>query len=140
MGQGKDGQGTSSFQANPTDKSAEIMHNGLRILARWIVRAYVQDQTLKLEQLKSKEAVTERPPTKINLIKKIPKGRLALTVPETAKLLGVDRGSVYDGVMSGQIPSARIGQQIIIPRAALVKYLSEATKPSSSGEKTEMSE
>ncbi|MFZ2037732.1 MAG: helix-turn-helix domain-containing protein, partial [Dehalococcoidales bacterium] len=57
-----------------------------------------------------------------------PKRRLALTVPETAVLLGVDRPSVYDSVISGQIPSVMIGQGIVIPKAALVKLLSISLK------------
>jgi excisionase family DNA binding protein len=66
--------------------------------------------------------------SKANLMRKFPKRRLALTVPEIAVLLGVDRASVYDGVISGQIPSIKRGQEIVIPKAALVKLLSISLK------------
>lgn len=48
------------------------------------------------------------------------------TVNETASLLGLSRGSVYQGVMTGEIPSIRIGGRILVPKAALEKLLSGA--------------
>ena len=48
---------------------------------------------------------------------------LVLTVEETAKFLRISRGSAYEGVRLGQIPSIRVGRRILIPRAALVRLL-----------------
>jgi len=76
----------------------EDFNNGLRILARMIAKAYLKDLALKHQQLKREEAVAETTPSNTKLIKIIPKGRLALTVPEAAKLLGVDRTSFYDSI------------------------------------------
>ena len=131
MQQEKADRGMSMINRGSNLRPADIedFNNGLRILARMIARAYLKDLALKHQQLKGKEAVAETTPSNTKLIKKIPKGRLALTVPETAKLLGVDRTSIYDSVISGQIPSVRIGQRIVIPKAALVKILSEDDKP-----------
>lgn len=54
--------------------------------------------------------------------------RLTLTVNEVAHLLGLSRGTTYEAVRTGQIPSIRIGQRVIIPRVALIKMLEEAVK------------
>ncbi len=131
MQQEKYDRGMSMMNRGSNLRPADIedFYNGLRILARMIARAYLKDLALKHQQLKEKEVVAETTPSNTKLIKKIPKRRLALTVPETAKLLGVDRTSIYDSVISGQLPSVRIGQRIVIPKAALVKILSEADKP-----------
>jgi len=109
MQQEKDDRGMSMMNRGSNLHPADIedFYNGLRILARMIVRAYLKDLALKHQQLKEKEVVADTTPSNTKLIKKIPKGRLALTVPETAKLLGVDRTSIYDSVISGQIPSVR---------------------------------
>jgi excisionase family DNA binding protein len=115
-------------ESNQPSADIDDFHNGLRILARMIARAYIKELDLKHQQLKEKQANAKSTSSKANLIRKFPKRRLALTVPETAVLLGVDRASVYDGVISGQIPSVRIGQKIVIPKAALVKLLSISLK------------
>jgi excisionase family DNA binding protein len=47
-----------------------------------------------------------------------------LTVPEAAKLLGLNRNLAYQAVAEGTIPSLRFGRRIVIPRAALERLLS----------------
>ena len=130
MQQEKDNREISvmSRESNQPLADTDDFHNGLRILARMIARAYIKDMDLKHQQLKEKQANVEPTSSKANMIRKFPKRRLALTVPETAVLLGVDRVSVYDSVISGQIPSVRIVQEIVIPKAALVKLLSISLK------------
>lgn len=49
--------------------------------------------------------------------------RLTVSVPEAAKLLGIARNSAYNAVHEGRIPSLRIGKRIVVPRAALEKFL-----------------
>ena len=44
--------------------------------------------------------------------------RKVLTVDEAAHELGICRNAAYAAVKEGQIPSIRIGNRIIIPRAA----------------------
>ncbi|WP_182909812.1 helix-turn-helix domain-containing protein [Microbispora sp. H13382] len=48
-----------------------------------------------------------------------PTDRHTLTVPETARLLGISDDATYDAVQRGDIPSIRIGQKISIPSAKL---------------------
>jgi len=55
----------------------------------------------------------------------MPEERLTLSVEETAKLLGISRGSCYKAVRQGQIPHIRFGKRILVPRKALLKMLSE---------------
>jgi excisionase family DNA binding protein len=52
--------------------------------------------------------------------------RLALSVGESAKLLGVNKTSVYEAVRTGQLPSIKFGRRILIPRTQLIKILEEA--------------
>lgn len=54
--------------------------------------------------------------------------RLAFSVEEAADLLGIARGTAYDAVRRGSIPSIKIGKRILIPREALVDMLNVAGK------------
>ena len=49
--------------------------------------------------------------------------KLALTVKDTAEMLGLSRASVYQGVRTGEIPHVRIGKRILIPRRTLERIL-----------------
>lgn len=51
---------------------------------------------------------------------------LVLTPLETARLLRIGRGTVYEQIRVGAIPSIRMGRRILIPKAALVKMLESA--------------
>lgn len=51
--------------------------------------------------------------------------RLTFTVEEAAKVLGIGRGTAYEGVRTGQIPSITVGRRRLVPRAALLKLLEE---------------
>ncbi len=48
---------------------------------------------------------------------------LVLTPIETAKLLRIGRGTVYEQIRLGLIPSIRIGRKILVPKAALIRML-----------------
>lgn len=50
---------------------------------------------------------------------------LILTPVETAKLLRIGRGTVYEQIRLGVIPSIRMGRRILVPKAALMKMLEE---------------
>ena len=52
----------------------------------------------------------------------------AYSVWETAAQLGVSEDAVYAMVRSGSIPHKRVGRRIIIPRAALEQWLSDADR------------
>jgi len=49
--------------------------------------------------------------------------RLVFTVEEARRQLGLSKGSMYEAVRSGQIPSIRVGRRILIPRATLQRLL-----------------
>lgn len=49
--------------------------------------------------------------------------KLVLSPEEARKLLGLSRGSIYQALNSGQIPSLRIGRRILIPRARLEQLI-----------------
>jgi excisionase family DNA binding protein len=48
------------------------------------------------------------------------------TLAETAKILGVSRGTVYEAARSGQIPTVRVGRRWLVPTVALEKMLEVA--------------
>jgi len=52
-----------------------------------------------------------------------------LTVEEAAEILKVSRGTAYEAVRTGEIPSVRVGRCIRIPRAALDRMLADAHPP-----------
>lgn len=55
--------------------------------------------------------------------------RLVFTIEETAKILGISRGTAYLLANTGGIPALRIGQRrLIVPRKALEDFLSSAGK------------
>ena len=49
--------------------------------------------------------------------------RLAYSVDEVAKLLGLGRNTTYEAVWRGQIPSVRVGRRLLVPRRALEEFL-----------------
>jgi len=49
---------------------------------------------------------------------------LTVTVAEAAKLLGIGRNLAYEGVKRGEIPSIRIGDRILVPRAGIERMVS----------------
>lgn len=55
--------------------------------------------------------------------------RLVFTVEETARILGISRGTAYLLANTGGIPAIRIGQRrLVVPRKALDDFLSSAGK------------
>ena len=50
--------------------------------------------------------------------------KLALSVDETAKLLGVSRNTVYEAIRQNRITAIRFGRRMLVPRAALEQLLS----------------
>jgi len=46
-----------------------------------------------------------------------------LTVEQAAEVLVVSRGTAYEAIRTGEIPSVRIGRCIRIPRHALERFL-----------------
>ena len=53
---------------------------------------------------------------------------LVLTVSEASRWLRISRGSCYEAVRTGDIPSVRIGRRILIPRQALLDTLATKEK------------
>lgn len=49
--------------------------------------------------------------------------RQTLTVEEAAKALGIGRGTAYEAVKRGEIPSIRVGRRLVVPRVALERLL-----------------
>ena len=52
--------------------------------------------------------------------------KMALSVPEAAKLLGIGKNLAYEAVQRGEIPSIKVGRRLLVPRAALERMLTEA--------------
>ena len=53
--------------------------------------------------------------------------RLVYTVEEAATLLGISCSFAYEAVQRGDVPSMRIGRRILVPKAALQRYLESAS-------------
>ena len=48
---------------------------------------------------------------------------LTMSVREAARLLGIGRDSAYSLVRQGVIPVIRVGRRLLVPRAALVRWV-----------------
>ena len=51
--------------------------------------------------------------------------KLTLTVAEAAKLLGISRGTAYECVRTGEIPSVNFGRRVLVPRRRLEALLND---------------
>ena len=51
--------------------------------------------------------------------------KMALSVPEAAKLLGIGKNLAYEAVQRGEIPSIKVGSRLLIPRVALERLQAE---------------
>ena len=52
--------------------------------------------------------------------------RLTYTVTEAAGLLGISRGAAYEAARTGELPTVRIGNRLLVPIAALHKILDQS--------------
>ena len=46
-----------------------------------------------------------------------------LTVPEAAKLLRIGTRSYYQAAQRGEVPAVKVGRRIVLPGAALERFL-----------------
>jgi excisionase family DNA binding protein len=53
--------------------------------------------------------------------------RLVVSVTEAAELLGISRGLAYELARTGELPSLRLGRRLVVPRAALLSWLEQAS-------------
>jgi excisionase family DNA binding protein len=51
--------------------------------------------------------------------------RLALSVEETAALLGISKWLAYELVAQGKLPALRLGRRLVVPRVALERMLEQ---------------
>jgi excisionase family DNA binding protein len=59
--------------------------------------------------------------------------RLALTVEEAARRLGMSRKALYNHLAAGRIPCKKLGRRVLIPVAAIERWLEEAGLPAGEG-------
>jgi excisionase family DNA binding protein len=54
------------------------------------------------------------------------KQRLTMTIPEAAEKLGIGRNQGYQAARSGEIPTIKVGNRILVPVVALENKLLNA--------------
>lgn len=54
--------------------------------------------------------------------------RLTYSVPEAGALIGVGRNQAYEAAKAGQLPTIKIGNRILVPRAALNELLANPSR------------
>lgn len=52
-----------------------------------------------------------------------PETEPTVSVERAGQVIGISRGSAYEGVRRGEIPSIRIGHRVLIPTAALLRLV-----------------
>lgn len=55
------------------------------------------------------------------------KTRQTLTIPETARALGIGRNQGYEAARRGEIPTVKIGKRLLVPLIALERLLQGTT-------------
>jgi excisionase family DNA binding protein len=56
-----------------------------------------------------------------------------LTLEETARVLRLSRGSTYEAVRQGRVPSVRVGRRLLIPKTGVIRLLQEAEGAATGG-------
>ena len=56
-------------------------------------------------------------------------GKLALSVPEVAELLGISRAFAYELVARRELPALRLGRRLVVSRQAIEALLSQGNQP-----------
>ena len=51
---------------------------------------------------------------------------LVYTVPQVARMLGINRNLGYELARQGQIPTIKLGRRLLCPKAAVDRWLGEA--------------
>ena len=115
-----------------TTEEAQALENGLRILARMIVRAIMSETSVQRKILNKVDVEPATLSLKVN--PEHQKESLLLDVRDGARLLSVSRSRVYELVHSRQIPSVRLGKRILIPRAPLTRFVEEVASNSMNAE------
>jgi excisionase family DNA binding protein len=52
-------------------------------------------------------------------------GKLALSVPEVAQLLGISRAFAYELVARRELPALRLGRRLVVPRHLIEQLLNQ---------------
>jgi excisionase family DNA binding protein len=55
--------------------------------------------------------------------------RVTLKVPEAARIAGCGARAIRNGINHGSIPHIKFGRNIVIPRAAFLRWLDRAGDP-----------
>jgi excisionase family DNA binding protein len=66
-------------------------------------------------------------PKKVNEKPPLPKQHV-YTIEEVAKMLRISRNHAYNCVKSGELPSIKLGDRLLVPDAALERMLSGETE------------
>lgn len=114
-------KGIKETQSDDVIGIDKVIEDGIKVLARIVVKEILREFTI---QRKTYYKIPEYynllfPNSSTNWQEK----PLTLSVAETARLLGVSRGKMYEAVYTKQIHTIRIGRRILIPRIALSRFL-----------------
>lgn len=52
-----------------------------------------------------------------------------MSVAEAGALLGLGRSAAYESIRRNEIPHLKFGRRIVVPRAAVLRMLEDASQP-----------
>jgi excisionase family DNA binding protein len=102
-----------------TPTQSQQLYEAIHIIAKIFAEAYIEEKN-KLE--KSLPTTLDKTST-ISYLQQ--KEKFLLSVPETAKLLGLSRGATYEFVRQGKIPCVKYGKRILVPRIKLMEMINK---------------
>jgi len=127
----------SGFHLNFTEDRASELHRCRSMMASSLQHSEMTPNQLRLiladaldgaaERLRAHlEPVTETSenPTQTNAVLPLPEiTESVLNAEKVAELLGLSRGTVYEAMRTGEIPSLRVGRRLLVPTHALRAWL-----------------
>jgi excisionase family DNA binding protein len=102
-----------------TQDQCQKLYEGIHIIAKVFAEAYIEERN-KLEKYLPPGVDTTNVKTQLQHNEK-----LVLSVPETAKLLGLSRNATYEFVREGKIPCVRYGKRVLVPRVKLLEMINK---------------
>lgn len=110
---------------DPTGRPAEAQNLAVLTLpAEWARETQVLREALEQTGSPSAGAATRTASRNAGAVAPVEE-RLVFTVEEAAALLGISRSFAYEAIQRGEVPSMRIGKRILVPKAALERFLAQ---------------
>jgi excisionase family DNA binding protein len=102
-----------------TVEELKQLEGGLRVIGNILARSYAKE--LRPQDVSQGNPLAKKMPD--YTLSNLPNNKLTLSVSEVSKLLGLSKGTTYELIRQGQIPSIMFGKRILVPKVRLEMML-----------------